>query len=85
MSFCSKFYFEKPNVYEAMCVCVCVILSVASCISETSEAIAIKFDLVTASVTGMHHMLIIFTLTFIQVHKDLNHETNKCSTVSETV
>ena len=31
---------------------------IASHISETNEAIAIKVDTVTASVTGMHHVLI---------------------------
>ena len=54
-----------------MSLCV----SVASHISETSEAIAIKVDTVTASVTRMHHVLIIIlSLTFIQGHTDLNHE-----------
>ena len=57
-----------------VCVCVCVCPSVAHNISERSEAIAIKFDPVTASVTRTHHMLIILTLTFIQGHTDVNHE-----------
>ena len=64
-----------------VCVCVCVCVSVHLCvcmyvtshISETSEEISIKFDKVTASVTRMHHILSIFTLTFIQ-DTDLNHE-----------
>ena len=33
----------------------------------------------------MHHVLIILTLTFIQGHKDLNNENEKCSITSETV
>ena len=64
-----------------MCLCV----SVASHISETRAVIAIKFDIVTASVTRMHLMLIILTLTFIQGHKYVNHENNKCLIISETV
>ena len=43
-------------------------MSVASHISETSELIAIKFDTVIASVMGMHHVLIVLTLSFIQGH-----------------
>ena len=71
----------------SVCACVCVYLrsvclSFASHISETSEAIAIKFYTVTVSVTRMHHMLIILTLTFIQGHMDLDHENNKCSIIS---
>ena len=74
--------FEKVNyrrgqgvcacVRAFMCVCVCVrvdvCVSVASHISETSEAIAIKFENVAASGTIMHHVLTILTLTFIQGH-----------------
>ena len=56
---------------------MCERKSVASHISKTSEAIA-EFDTVTASVTRMHHMLIILTVTIIQGHTDLNHENNKC-------
>ena len=52
-------------------------------ISETSEAIVIRFDTVTASVTRIRHASII--LTFIQGHTDLNHEHYKCSIISETV
>ena len=48
------------------CVCVCLCLYIASHISEISKAIAIKISTVTTSVTRMHHMLIILTLTFIQ-------------------
>ena len=39
-------------VYVWVCVCMCACASVASHISETSEAIAIKFHTVTTSVTG---------------------------------
>ena len=71
----------RASVYA--CVCVCV--SVASHISEVSEAITIKFDMVTASITRMHYMLIILTLTIIQGYRHLNHENNKCLIISETV
>ena len=71
------------SVHLCMYVCVCVCVCVRACVSfhcqhiaETSEAIAIKFDRITASVTGIHHVLI--TLT------DLNHENNKCSIALET-
>ena len=67
-----------------VCVCVYVCRSTTSHISETYEAIAIKFDTVTASVTGMHHVFIII-LTFIQGDNDLNHKNNKCSIISETI
>ena len=69
------------------CVYVCVRPSVfpSPAISKTSEVIAIKFDTVTASVTRMHHVLIILTLTFIQGHTDLLHENNQYSIISETV
>ena len=58
---------------------------VASHVSETGKAIAIKVDKVTVSVTGMHHVLIILTLTYIQGHADSNHENNKGLIISETV
>ena len=63
------------------CVRACV--SVASHISAASETIGIKFDTVTASVTRIHHMLIILTLN--ECDADLNHENNTCSIISETV
>ena len=76
------------RVCKLACVCacvrVCVCLCVASHISETCEAIAITFDTVTASVTRRHHVLIILTLTFIREQTDLNHESNKCSNISNT-
>ena len=34
---------------------------------------------------GMHHVLIILTLSFTQGHTDLNHENNKCLIISETI
>ena len=66
-------------------VCVSACLSVASHISWTREAIAIKFYKVTASVMAMHKVFFSFTLTFTQGHIDLNHENNKCSIISETI
>ena len=49
---------------ETLSVCVSfVCLSVASHSSETSEAIAITFDTVTASVMRMHHVSFFFTLS----------------------
>ena len=66
-------------------VCLSVGLSVASHVSDTSEAIAIKVDTLTASCTGMHHMLSILTLTFIQDHAALNHENKKYSIISEPI
>ena len=80
---------DDPGVCVCVCACVraCmyVCLSIASHISETSEARAITFDTLTASVTRMHHVLIILTLTFIQGQPDLNHENNKCLIISETI
>ena len=61
-------------------------LSVTSHISETSEAIAIKFDTVTASVMRMHQVLIILTLTTTWHQSrpmERNHENNKCSVISQ--
>ena len=57
-----------------MCLCLfdrSICLSAASRISETSEAIAIKSDTVTASVTKRHHGLII-SVTDILVMKITN-------------
>ena len=39
----------------------------------------------TASDMGMHHVLIMLTLTFIQGHTDLDHENNKCLNISEII
>ena len=66
-------------------MCLCVYSSFSSHISETSEAIAIKFDTVTVSVTGMHHVLIMLTLSFITGHTYLNHGNNNCTIILETV
>ena len=63
-----------------MCVCV----SLASDSSETIEVIIIKRGMVTAPDMRMHHVSIILTLTFIQGHAELNHETNKCLIISKT-
>ena len=49
------------------------------------KTITPKVNTVTASVMGMHHVLIILTLTFIQGHADLNYENKKCSIILETV
>ena len=45
----------------------------------------IKRGTVTASDMIRHHVLIILTLIFIQGHRELNHENNECSIISETV
>ena len=66
-----------------VCVCVCVFLANDS--SETVQVFIIKVCMVTASNMRMHHVLITFTLTFIQGHTDLNHENNECLIISETV
>ena len=84
-SFCfhSDKDFEKVNTAEAIShVCLCVCLSVASHISETSETIALIFDTVIATVMIMHRVFMAFTFT--QGHTDLNHENNKCSIIPET-
>ena len=60
-------------------------LSLASNSSETVKVTFIKFSTATASDMGMHHVLIILTLTFIQGQTDLNHENNKCSILSVTI
>ena len=49
-------------------VSICICLSVASYISETSEAIAIKFDTEIVLAMRMHHRLILLTLTYIKGH-----------------
>ena len=84
--FCSQSHkdFEKVNRWGQV-VHLRVCLSVTAHISETSEAITIKFGTVTASVMIMHQVLIILTLTFIQGHTDLNHKNKKCLITSETV
>ena len=56
VSFCAAKPYDFANCTEeteTMSVCVCVCFSIASHISETSEAIAITFDTVTVSVMTM--------------------------------
>ena len=76
--FC-KVYHSRPE-----CVYVCVCVPLASESSETVKDIA-KLGTVTASVTRMHHELIILTLTFIQGHTYQNHENNNSLIISETI
>ena len=78
-------------VCVCMCVCVCLRVCVCVCVSRTSQVIPRKLlkssfvtlGTVTASVTRMHHMLIVLTLTF--THGALNHENNTCLIISETI
>ena len=58
--------YDRPDL-----VCVCV--SLASDSSETVEVIIVNLGFVTASITGMHLMLSILTLTFVQGHTDQIH------------
>ena len=61
-------------------------VSLASDSLETVEVITVKLDMVTASDMRMHHVLIILTLTLIQVrHTYLNHQNNKRLIISETM
>ena len=75
--------FANFTVEPRPCVFVCV--SFTSDSSETVEVISIKFGTVPASGMGMHHVLIILTMTFIQGHTDHNEENNKCLIISETI
>ena len=69
-----------------MRACVCVLcVPIASDFSETVEVMIVNLNMVTASVTGMHHVLTILNLTFIQGHTDLSHGNNKCWISSETI
>ena len=65
--FSAPYDFEKVKIDKSsslsVCLCQCVCLSIASHVSETSEAIAFKFDKVTASTMGMHHVSILVTFT----------------------
>ena len=47
-------------------------VSLASDSWETAQVIIVKLGMVTTSDMGMHHVLIIFTLTFTEGHIDLN-------------
>ena len=62
-----------------MFVCLCVCDS-----SEAIEDVIVKRGIVVAADTRMLSHVVL-TLTFIQGHKDLNHETNKSLIISETV
>ena len=65
-------------------VCLSVRLALVNDFSETIEVIIIKPGMVTDSVMEMHHVLMIWSLTFIKGHTYFNHEDNECSIVSET-
>ena len=54
---------EAVSVCVRVSLCVSVCLSVGSHISETSEAIANTVNTVTASVTRMHHISFVWTLS----------------------
>ena len=47
-----------------------------------SQVITVQLGMVTALDTGVHHVLIILTLAFIQGHTYLNHDNNKCLIIS---
>ena len=64
---------------------MCLFVSLANDSLETVEVIIVKLGTDTDSDMGMHHVLLILTLPFIQGHTDLNHENNQCSIISETV
>ena len=63
---------------------VCVGVSLASDSSKTITITIIKLGTVTATGMLMHRVLIILTLTFIQCHRDLSHESNTLIS-SETI
>ena len=75
-----------------MCACVCVRVCVCVCVPRKRflgnyiyiEVIITKLSTVTASCVRMHHVLIILTLTFIQIHTEHNHENSKRSIISES-
>ena len=60
-------------------------VSLTSDSSEIFEVIIVKLSTLIASVMGMHHVLVILTLAFIQGHTDRNHENNKGLIISETI
>ena len=60
-------------------LCMKLEITKITCIEKL--VIIIKVGTVTDSGMGMHHVVTIFTLAFIQ---DLNHENNKCTMISET-
>ena len=82
--FSRKTEHRRGRTCVCVCVSVCVCLSLAKDFSETIIEIIKKLGTVTASDTRMHHVLIISAATFIEGHKDVNHENNKCSIISES-
>ena len=64
------FDYSELRAYRA---CACV--SLESDFSETIEVIITNLG--AATDMRMNHVLIILTLTFVQVHTELNHEKNK--------
>ena len=72
------FDYSELRAYRA---CACV--SLESDFSETIEVIITNLG--AATDMRMNHVLIILTLTFVQVHTELNHEKNKRSIISETI
>ena len=83
---------ERESERECVCVRVCMRVCLSVCLSfanhiskEPNETMAMTFDTMTASVTRMHYVLTILTLTFIQGRTDLTRESNKYSIISETV
>ena len=67
VSFQIAYNFEKRYKIDKAKVCLSACVSLASDSSETIEAIIIKLGMVTASEMVMHRVLILLTLTFIQV------------------
>ena len=74
--FFQSYDFEKVNIVETVYEFVCPLPAISQ-----KPGIVIKFDMVTASVTGMHHVLIILTLTFTQGHTG---HTLTCSIISKS-
>ena len=74
----SRSYFEKLSIEPRPCMCP------LQAIPQKMLVIIVKLGTVTSNM-GMHHVLIILTLTFIQGHTDLNHKNNKCLIISKTI
>ena len=65
-----------------MCLSDCLSPAISQ---ETSEAIAIKFDTVTASAMRMHSVSIILTLTFFQIlDETTNNRTEKVQVMQQS-
>ena len=65
-----------------MCLSVCLSVFVCVCVSltsDSSETTLIKLGRVPSSDMRMHHVLIIFTLTYIQGLTELLRKNNKSS------